>query len=95
MFEEGIFVDFALAAADGRYLKVHRVLLCTFSQFFEVTNCLTTPTVSWKQYQYVIASFKDLLDKRPENFDFVRLKDVSWDDLKALVEVNLGCKVLY
>jgi len=46
MFEEGIFVDFALAAADGRYLKVHRVLLCTFSRFFEVTNCLTTPAVS-------------------------------------------------
>ena len=43
----------------------------------------------------MIASFKDLLDKRPENFDFVRLKDVSWDDLKALVEVNLGCKVLH
>ena len=36
MFEEGIFVDFALAAADGRYLKVHRVILCTFSRYFEV-----------------------------------------------------------
>ena len=36
MFEEGAFVDFALAAADGRFLKVHRVILSIFSQYFEV-----------------------------------------------------------
>ena len=36
MFEEGAFVDFTLAAADGRFLKVHRVILSIFSQYFEV-----------------------------------------------------------
>ena len=36
MFEEGRFVDFALAAADGQFLKVHRVILCTFSRYLEV-----------------------------------------------------------
>ena len=36
MFEEGAFVDFTLAAADGRFLKVHRVVLSIFSQYFEV-----------------------------------------------------------
>jgi len=41
MFEEGRFVDFALAAADGRSLKVHRVILCTFSQYFEVVETIT------------------------------------------------------
>ncbi len=36
MFEEGGFVDFALAAADGQFLKVHRVILFTFSRYLEV-----------------------------------------------------------
>jgi len=46
MFVDGRFVDFALAVTDGRFLKVHRVILCTFSRYFEVTNYFTTPTVS-------------------------------------------------
>ena len=36
MFEQGRFVDFKLAASDGRILKVHRFILCAFSQYFEV-----------------------------------------------------------
>ena len=36
MFEEGRFVDFKLAASDGRILKVHRFMLSAFSQHFEV-----------------------------------------------------------
>jgi len=36
MFEQGRFADFKLFASDGRVLKVHRFILCAFSQYFEV-----------------------------------------------------------
>ena len=36
MFEQGTFVDFKLAASDGRILKVHRFIFSAFSQHFEV-----------------------------------------------------------
>jgi len=62
LFQREMLVDVVLAA-EGRSIKVHRLVLCACSQYFE-----------------------DLLNQQVDKQTIVFLKDVRYNDLKALVD---------
>ena len=75
-------VDVVLAA-EGQSIKVHRLVLFACSQYFTVT---LPHTFTFKWTFSNPFSLQELLSQQTDKHAVVFLKDVSFSDLKSLVD---------
>lgn len=88
LWERQELVDVTLAA-DGKYIRVHRIVLCACSNYFQVF-CLARSLYLIVLQSLSINSFffQDILTLKgnSDKQTIIFLKDVSYEDLKALVD---------
>lgn len=83
LWERQELVDVTLAA-DGQCIQVHRIVLCACSKYFQV---LLINIMGLKLSYTKVLLPQDVLTLKGNSSNcIVFLKDVSYDDLKALVD---------
>jgi BTB/POZ domain len=70
-------------AAEGHLLRVHRLILCACSPYFEASDHFWTYIVN--SFILNILCTQAMLSNESEKHAIVYMKDVKFDDLKALV----------
>ena len=88
LLERECLVDVTLAA-EGKFINVHRFMLFACSPYFEVTCWDDLIVLLATLFLFLIHFLQELLTQQPKKQAVIFLKDVTFSNLQALVNVSL------
>ena len=87
LLERESLTDVTLAA-EGKFVNVHRFMLFACSPYFEVIFCSSIRLKLVILNMAIHVLLQELLTQQPEKQAIIFLKDVSFANLQALVQVK-------